>query len=82
MTAEAYGRPKVRPRSLHGAIDRERRRLEKASAILSCLVLVLQHAPEKPIEVELLADEDFNLIEKAIDRPEITLKHHNRQARN
>lgn len=38
------------PRSFHRASNRERRRIEKASVVLRCLVVVLQHAPEKPIE--------------------------------
>lgn len=52
------------PRRLSSNQQRPRRRIEKASAILRCLVLVLQHVPEELLEVELLADVAFNLIEK------------------
>lgn len=39
---------------------------------LRCLRLVSQHVPREPIEVELIADVAFNLIEKAIDHLEIS----------
>ena len=54
------------PRSLYRSIDRERRRMAKASVVLRCLLLASRYALNEPIEVELIADVAFNLIEKAI----------------
>lgn len=70
MTVENNDRGARVPRLLYRAIDRERRRIAKASAVLRCLILVSRHLPAEPIEVELLAAVARNLIERAIDRLE------------
>ena len=57
-------------RQLSQTIARERRRIEKASAVLRCLVLMSRHHPQELIEVQLIADVAYNLIETAIDHLE------------
>ena len=58
------------PRHLSRAIKGSRRRIERASAILQGLLIVAGNYPEKPIEVELIVQVAYNLIEKAIDHLE------------
>ena len=58
------------PRHLSRAIKRARLRIERASAILQCLLIVAGNHPEKPIEVELMVQVAYNLTEKAIDHLE------------
>lgn len=53
---------------LSKTLAQERQRIEKASAILRCRVLISRHHPEEPIEVELPVDVAFNHKSTAAER--------------
>ena len=68
MTAQGRPGRASLPWKLYRAIETERRRIARASAILRCLALVSRDAPDQEVHPEETVDVVRRLPEKAIDR--------------
>ena len=68
MTAQGRPGRASLPRKLYRAIERGRRRMTRASAILRCLALVSRDAPDQEVHPAEIVDVVRQLTEKAIDR--------------